>query len=197
MPLKSCRPLRRSSSYAHRRGALRRCLLALLIALTAHCGNDRLDCPAMARKGKPFTFRLINRSASTRLVSFGCGGNRPIELDTPRGTLSIGTEKADFCGNMCDLVLLGVKPSSCSDCGPGVGPTVAPGMSTEIVWDRRVWVPATIAPSCSGLAQEAPCALAVEVDAQMVVGRYTPCGSKLGCTFTADLSLDGVDVEFE
>ena len=203
MLLTCCFPFPRSSSKTPYPRASRLCLLALLIAIIPSCSTDNLDCPVEARRGKKFTFRLINRSASPQYVGLGCGEDPPIELDTPRGPLRIGPESADYCANTCEPVLRGVKPYPCSDCGGGLGRIVPPGLSTEIEWDRRVWVPANIPPSCSGLAAETPCALGLAVDIKMVVGRLLLCTDASGCTegqyptFTADLSLDGVDIEFE
>jgi hypothetical protein len=183
--------VRRSSSGLHPR-AVRPCLLALLFAVMPSCVTD--ECPAVAPKKGKFTFRLINRSASPQYVGFGCGGDPPIEIDTPRGPLGIGLERADFCGNSCERVLRGVKPLSCSDCGGGSGITVQPGLSTDIEWDRRVWVPATMPASCSGLDKEAQCALSVAVDATLVTGRLVLSEVH---PFTADLSLSAVDIGFQ
>jgi hypothetical protein len=176
--------------------------MALLIALTPSCGDVDDECPTDARAGRKFTFRLINRSASPVQISLGCGANPAIELDTPNGALRIGPESAQVCAATCERVRGGVNPSHCTDCGGGHGIIVPPELSTEIEWDRRVWVPAKLQPSCSGLPTEADCALGVAVDMKLVTGRLMLCADKSSClpsqnpTFVADLSLDAVNIEF-
>jgi hypothetical protein len=174
------------------------------MAIAHGCSRDDtlVECRAAASAAAPFRFHIVNRSASPINLNFGCSRDVPIEIDTPEGPLGIGLESADFCGNECQEVSKGIEPRSCTDCGPSITQLVESGATTDIEWDRRVWMEHVIPPSCSGLANWHTCALALAIGDQMIRGRLTHCevGSSF-CTkpqtipFVADLSRDEVVIE--
>jgi hypothetical protein len=173
------------------------------MAMAHGCGDDdaSVECRAEARPATPFHFHIVNHSSSPINFNFGCGGDPPIEFDTPEGPLGIGPESADFCGNECQEVLDGIEPTSCTDCGPDLTRLVEPGASTDIEWDRRVWLRHVVPPSCSGLAKQHDCALGLAIGEQAIRGRLTHCELGSFCTepkiipFDADLSRDEVVIE--
>ncbi len=196
--------------------------LAAIVTAGASCGGslkanpDGADAPPgdgggacvqQVPAGATFTFHVRNDGTETRYMSFGCGGNPAITLDTGRQQGGIGPESVYFCGYTCDPVFAGQEvPIGCSDCGPGVLMDLVPGGSIDIPWGRRLWQQATIPPACSGLAQAVVCALGVAVDQTTVSGTVSYCGTRpptLSCTdplttsFVADLSLDAVDVSIQ
>jgi hypothetical protein len=169
--------------------------------------DDAGACVQQVPAGATFTFHVRNDGTETRYMSFGCGGNPPIALETAQGSRGIGPESVYFCGYTCDPVFAGQSvPNGCTDCGPGVSKQLPPGATVDIAWDRRLWQQATISAACSGLPQQSICALGVAVAATMVNGAVTYCGTQpptLSCqdprtaAFVADLSLDAVEVSIQ
>src|SRR5262249_50936000 len=50
----------------------------------------------------------------------------------------------------CKTVYGGQGLGVCSDCGPGNGAALGPGVTVDLAWDRRVYVAQEIASSCVG-----------------------------------------------
>lgn len=188
--------------------------LATIVTAAASCGGSlkanpdgASPCVQQVPAGADFTFHVHNDGTETRYMSFGCGGNPPITLETPQFKSGIGPESAYSCGYTCDTVFAGRSvPSGCSDCGPGVSRDLPPGATVDVVWDRRLWQQVTISAACSGLPQPSTCALGVAVAATTVNGTLTYCGlapPTLACldprtaSFVVDLSLDAVDVSIQ
>jgi hypothetical protein len=121
-----------------------------------------------------------NGGTRTLSLTLGCGLSLPIVIDTPSGTRPIGAGPEDVCEFTCDRVYAGmVQGGACSDCGPGYGAPLGPGMTADIHWDRRAYEETMTDPQCSGGFTQ-PCALGSSV---------APVASQSGvltvCTATA------------
>jgi hypothetical protein len=112
---------------------------------------------ALDPPGAKFVFHVHN--AGTRMLSlaYGCGGALPIVLQTPQGMLHSGPGPEDRCEFTCDVVYGTAGNIGCTDCGPGVGTSLAPGMTADISWDRRGYQEIMTDPVCTGGAS-ASCA---------------------------------------
>jgi hypothetical protein len=172
-------------------------------------GGDAAACIQHVPPGATFIFHVRNDATEPRYMYFGCGHNPPIAVEAAQGLQGIGPESAYFCGYTCDPVFAGQSvPSGCTDCGPGVSMTLAPGATVDVPWDRRLWTEVVIPPPCSGLSQPAICALGTAVDATMVHGTVAYCGvqpptlscptaNSLTTSFVADLSLDELEISIQ
>jgi hypothetical protein len=98
--------------------------------------------------GAAFTFHVHNGGTKMLSLSYGCGGAIPIQLATPNGMESIGTEGANNCEVTCDVAYAGNAPTGWSDCGPGQGAALGPGTTVDIAWDHRVYGDHAIDPAC-------------------------------------------------
>jgi hypothetical protein len=136
-----------------------RSLGLLLVALSlATCGGHAIG-PGGSGSGNPacaldptgsFVFHVHNAGTGPITLDLGCGRRPPIELTTPAGSAGIGPGSGDQCEFTCDQVFGGhTTPGACSDCGPGVTKTLAPGETFDVTWDRRVYTRRAAAPPCS------------------------------------------------
>jgi hypothetical protein len=153
---------------------------------------------AIDAPGPTFDFLVTNIGNRDLLLTYGCGSDLPIELDTAEGPLGIGAGNADFCQVSCDQVYEGSPNNGCSDCGPGYGDVVGPGETVTIAWDRRVYVEHTAPEACSGLANGNQCALGKTVDGKLS-GTLTFCTDPLanpgGYCYTGDEEQVGFTVD--
>jgi hypothetical protein len=159
--------------------------LVLVLALAAVSCTDGAaaqgspDAGAACKLPPPgeFTFRVQNAGAVPLVVDLGCGLTVPITLDTPSGPLPAGAGNVDACGFTCEQVYAGqVVPGACTDCGPGIVKTIAPGGTAEIRWDRRGYVGQSVVPGCA--PAPGSCAAGVAIaGAPAQAGSLTTCPS--------------------
>lgn len=158
--------------------------------------------------GKAFTFVIRNVGTRMLHLTYGCGSNPPIALETADGTFGIGAESAEDCGTTCEYVYGGSPNVGCSDCGPGEGASLDPGETVTLVWDRRVRVPHLAPESCApaGVPQyERTCARPVLAEsASKGTLRICTEGGFAGMCSTSELrpfsfdpTLDSVTIEVE
>jgi hypothetical protein len=154
-----------------------------------------------------FTFHVHNAGTSSMTLTYGCGAKLPIELDTPEGKLGAGPGNADGCEKSCDLIYSSVNPQCpgfCTDCALGQLEKIAAGGSTDIAWDRRVYV-AKIAeqPCLAGrTCQPGNCAFGIAVAPEPnQTGRLTICtdpnavGVSCATSRTVDFTIDTTSSE--
>ncbi|MFS8067204.1 MAG: hypothetical protein ACMG6S_12605 [Byssovorax sp.] len=128
--------------------------------------------------GKSFTIHVHNGGTKALRLTYGCGATLPIEVEAPKGTLGISPGGVESCEVKCDRVYEGFPNLGCSDCGPGVGAALEPGMTKDIVWDRRVYTAHMADPKCSGSTMGNECALgALVAPASAQKGVLTVCNS--------------------
>jgi hypothetical protein len=122
-----------------------------------------------------FVFSVHNGTSKAFVWSYGCGDDVPIDIDTPAGAQPAGPGRHDFCGVTCGQVYAGASPGGCTDCdAPGV--VTAPGASTSITWDRRVFTEQPITAACSTRFADEMCA-----HAQAVAPNATQQGTLIVC----------------
>ena len=128
--------------------------------------------------GKSFTFHVHNGGTKALRLTYGCGATLPIEVETPKGALDISPGGVNSCEVTCDRVHEGFPNRGCTDCGPGVGAPLEPGMTKDITWDRRVYTAHMADPKCSGSTTGNDCALgALVAPASAQKGVLTVCSS--------------------
>jgi hypothetical protein len=134
---------------------------AILSSGMAGCSDDgggRGAC-LIDPPGRTFTFHVHNGGSKMLRLTYGCGAELPIQLDTQNGAAEIGSGDCSLkCEDVYDGVATTVNPG-CADCGPGMGEALAPGATVDIVWDRRVYIAHTIDGTCGDIAGT-NCALA-------------------------------------
>jgi hypothetical protein len=123
-------------------------------------GAGGADC-SVPSPGSTFTFHVHNAGTSPLHLDYGCGATLPIVLSTPEGNLSIGPGAVSSCEFTCESFYKNGVQQGCSDCGPGVGVEVAPGGTTDITWDRRVYEAFTAPVGCVDGQMDVMCAMAV------------------------------------
>ena len=153
-----------------------------------------------------FTFHLHNGTNGTINLFLGCGAaSIPIVLDTPAGALPAGPGTIGACGFTCDKIYgpPGYLPVGCTDCGFGATRTMAPGDTTDIGWDRRVYAPQTIDAACAPWPGQT-CALgkavsrsAVQSGSLRVCLTFVPlaCGDPRDVPFTIDTTGNAATIE--
>jgi hypothetical protein len=175
----------------------------------ADAGGDGGESCKIDPPGDVFTFHVHNGGRAMLRLSYGCGDSLPINLDTPKGNLSIGSGAVNWCEVKCDSVYGGQPNNGCWDCGPGYGAPLGSGMTADIKWDRRVYVAHTADPKCTGQTSGNSCALGQAVaPSRAQKGSLTVCsppvpptvdpGTIGGCwaaptttmTFTIDTTKD-------
>jgi hypothetical protein len=109
-------------------------------------GESAAQCP-LDPKGS-FVFHVHNKGTRMLSLALGCGGSLPIVLQTANGSAPIGPGPEDVCEFTCDNVYACKAGQSCSDCGPGYGAPLGPGMTADIQWDRRTYVETRTDPQC-------------------------------------------------
>ena len=123
---------------------------------TGGAGGTGLDgsvCNFLRSPGT-FTFHVHNTGSALIKLSFRCGGKMPIELDTPDGKRGTGPGNADPCERSCDQYVTDSVhcPGACFDCGTGEERAVMPGATTDVKWDRRVYIAGKIEKQCLAVA---------------------------------------------
>jgi hypothetical protein len=132
-----------------------------------------------------FTFHVHNVGQAPIVLDLGCGHTVPIVLATAAGRLSAGPGGvAGSCEFTCDEVYANTSsPGGCTDCGPGVSRTIAPGETADVAWDRRVYTKHTIVAPCS--TQPGECALGISVPPDAAqLGAVTTCPAAQHQTFS-------------
>lgn len=152
------------------------------LVLAAACGSSvdkddptptPVDCSIDA-PGETFSFTVTNTGTRMLRLAYGCGQSLPVLLETSHGTLQIGPG-VDLCEFTCDPVYKGKPNPGCSDCGPGYGADLGPGMSATMQWDRRVYEEHTAPKACSGSEFGNDCALGHLVKETSVKGTLNLC----------------------
>jgi hypothetical protein len=158
--------------------------------------------------GPTFVFHVHNGGSQMLGLSFDCGGVAPIVLVTPAGMQTIAPAFADVCGFTCDEVNAGkAQGGACSDCGPGNGAPLAPGMTYDQSWNRRTFAAGMSEQQCTGGNSE-PCAQGTPLaPAAKQAGTLTVCIGGSTCTvmggasemvpFTVDTSQSEATIEVQ
>jgi hypothetical protein len=171
----------------------------------AGCGSkaEETCLGTVAPPGQSFTFHVHNGGSKTLRLTYGCGDELPIQLDTPAGSLGIGSTDCTWtCESIYDGSAAMSGPFSCTDCGPGQGAALDPGATVDITWDRRVYAATNVDPSCGGGAG-AQCMLATAVvPAVAQKGVLTVCaeaaiegGFQGACGSAADEQAHGFTID--
>jgi hypothetical protein len=117
---------------------------------------DASNVCALDPPGTKFVFHVHNAGTRMLAIALGCGGSLPITVQTSQGMVPIGPGPENQCEFTCDVVYGTMGGGiGCSDCGPGVGSSLAPGMTVDIAWDRRGYQEITPDPLCTGGAPAA------------------------------------------
>jgi hypothetical protein len=154
-----------------------------------------------------FTFHVHNAGTASMTLTYGCGAKLPLELDTPDGKLGAGPGNADACEKSCDLIYSSPNPQcpgSCTDCALGMLEEIAPGGSTDIAWDRRVYVAKMAEQPCfvDRTCPPGNCAFGIAVASKpSQTGRLTICtdpnavGVSCATSRTVDFTIDTTSSE--
>jgi hypothetical protein len=174
---------------------------------TSDCGGGPDTCK-LDPPGETFTFHVHNGGTAMLRLTFGCSDALPIDIDTPDGALAIGAGSVNTCEVKCDSVYAGTPNPGCSDCGPGIGADLAPGMTVDIQWDRRVYVAHMADVECSGSEGGNDCALGQAVapsatqkgvltvcSEDMYGGGYCTSGMESAVPFTIDTTKNEGTIE--
>jgi hypothetical protein len=167
------------------------------------------SCPSAepSDASSPLTITVKNAGNAAFELDFGCGGAFPVTLigdSASRGGLR--SAGVDPCGFDCSLALSGETQLSlgCSDCGPDLVQTIAPGKTTTISWNRRLYHEVTLPTECTRLESPYPCALGEDPGSAPLQAALslcyvddptTSCSKTSTIPFTLDPTQSSIEVD--
>jgi hypothetical protein len=169
---------------------------------TADASCPTADAPDAS---SPLIITVRNAGTAPFALKFACSGPIPVSLveNGPRRALT--PSGVDPCGFDCSPALSGTTDVSrgCSDCGPDVFQTVAPGATTTISWNRRLYREVMLPIECTRLDSPYSCALGEDAGSAPLQATLsvcyddpaTSCAKVSTIPFTLDPTLPSIELE--
>ena len=164
------------------------------------------SCPSADAPDSSSTLVITirNAGATTFALDFACSGTFPVSVVANGPLRALLPAGVDPCGFDCSRALSGTTDLSlsCSDCGPDFFQTVAPGATTTVSWNRRLYREVTLPIECTHLGSPYNCALGEDAGSAPLQATLsicyddppTSCSKKSTIPFTLDPTQSSIEV---